>query len=110
MEPPWDHLHWHLLGALQRAARPELRRHTSRAPWVQLAVDVEKALRLAWGPAVRVAVDVVNGAAERGVGSALGGGEEQCALALPVGGVDVAGDDSLLALGRTTRGLLGYVL
>lgn len=110
MESPRDNLHRHLLGALQRAAWPELGRHAGGAPWVQLAVDVEETLGFAPGPAVGVTVDVLDGAAVRGVGGAFRGGEEERALALPVGRVDVAGDDSLLALRSAAGGVLVYVL
>ena len=55
-------------------------------------------------------VGEVDFAAEGGVGGALGGGEEERALALPVGGVDVAGDDGLVVLWGTTGGVLVHVL
>lgn len=95
MEPTGHNLHRNILGAHERAIGPQIRRHAGLAPRVELAVDVDQALRVHVVPAVRVAVDILFGAALGDtVFSAIGRGREvQSALADPVVGVDEAGDD-----------------
>lgn len=95
VETAGHNLHRNILGALQRSIRPQIRRHASLAPRVELAVDVDQTLRVHILPAISVAIDILLSAAlSDAVLGAVGRGREvQSALADPVVGVDEAGDD-----------------
>jgi hypothetical protein len=104
VESPRDNLHRHCVRALQRPARPELARDARCAPRIGFAVRVKQALGGARRPAVGVLVEEGGGLAEGGAVEALRGGEEEGALALPVGVVDGAGDDGFLVGGGAAGG------
>lgn len=95
VEPTRHNLHRNILGAHKRTVGSQIRRHAGLAPRVELAVDVDQTLRVHVVPAVRVAVDVLFGAAlgDTVLGAVGRGREVQAALADPVIGVDEAGDD-----------------
>lgn len=103
METPRNNLHRRLRRTLQRSARAELGAHARGLPGIVLAVRPDETRGVGQAPAFGVLVDlvyVVVGREGGAVGEAVGGGEPEGALALPVGGVDEARYDCWAIGGR----------